>query len=176
MSLKTKQEEKKPWISPIEFLKPPCVLKGRLADPRTGRLCPLKGVRILAKVSPSADQRRPAHYLCVAERWAIQPRPGNESRLLLPDCQLTTSSWLSAPRHILAPFRARLCSAEKDLLWKWEGKCPHTTGASFFFRLFFTACKSNILGIFILITPMNILAWAFSLLWPNLAFLMQHVP
>lgn len=38
MSLKTKQEEKKPWISPIKFLKTSCVLKGRLADPHRASL------------------------------------------------------------------------------------------------------------------------------------------
>lgn len=143
MNLKTKQEKKKPWISPLKFLKISCVLKARLADPHWASLsterCPhsCKGLTLCRSKAAGTLFMRRWKVSYSAEAWQRKP---------------FASPWLSTYDFLLiersqthsGPFRGRLCSAEKDLLWKWECKCPHMTGA-FFFSLDFSWRPANLI-------------------------------
>lgn len=119
----------------------------------------------------------PTNYLRPAERWAIQPRPGSESRLLLADCELMTSSWLSARRHIPSLSALAFVLWWKGPRWKWKCECPHATWG-FFFNTIHCCLQNNIIFFLVhfggfldwILTSTNILARVFDVLWLNFTF------
>lgn len=124
-------KRKKMWISPLKFLKSSsCVLKAWLADPRRASVsterCPhsWKGLTL---------RRSKAAATLFMRRWKVSYSAETRQRKPFASPCLGTNDFLliEPSQTHSGPFRARLCSAGKDLLWKWECKCPHTTGALF---------------------------------------------
>lgn len=149
--MKTKQEKKKMWISPFKFLKSSsCVLKALLADPRRASVsterCPhsCKGLTL---------RRSKAAATLFMRRWKVSYSGEARQRKPFASPRLGTNDFLLIEPS-LAPSALAFVLRDSYLLWKWECKCPHTTGA-LFSTLFITAGWYFWFLFFIFISSMN---------------------
>lgn len=152
MSLKTKQEKKKkPWISPIKFLKTSWVPQSEACWPAQGRLCPLnrcphscKGLTLRRSKAAGTLFMRRWKVSYSAEAWQRKP---------------FASPWLSTYDFLLIersqthsgplPRSALFCGKRSSM--KVRGQVP-SNDWGFFFIFFFLDFS---------LRPANLIFWGF---------------